>query len=400
MESNSMILSEKIRSSMRNTLIVGGAGSGKTNSVIIPNLLQMMGSYVVHDVCGIMYQELTPVFLENGYEVHALNLHDTEKSDGYNPIEYVRNMEDALMIADYLVTKNKDTDVFFQEAEKRFIAVCILYAAYQESWNNHFSYIVKMLQNGMDRKDASLSESLIRAFAKVSDVSIAGELCTIIKQFSEKILAILVPFVCCKLEEIAGFFQTDAIKLQSLANGKNVIFLITGPKESPCDFLAPLLIEQSFKILVQHAGDTALSHPVRYMLDEFAQFEKIRYLECMTAVGGKYNIFFLVSVMTLEQIKILYPDCCRLLVDSFQNFVYMGSYDRETVEYVKQLLRPLGALDKLFIKETGKEKPKTKKEKQMFEYLAEKSLYGFKEDAIVVIERKIFAKDKKYKVTW
>ena len=303
MESNGMILSNKIRSSVKNTLTVGGAGSGKTNSVVIPNLLQMMGSYVVHDVCGIMYQELAPVFLENGYEVHALNLHDTEKSDGYNPIEYVRNMEDALMIADYLVTQNVDTDVFFQETEKRFIAVCILWAACQESGNNHFSYIVRMLQSGMDRKEDSLSESLIRAFAKVSDVSIAGELCTITKQFSEKVLAILVPFVRCKLEEIAGLFQTDAIKLQSL-------------------------------------------------------------------------------------------------VDSFQNFVYMGSYDRETVEYMKQLLQPLGAFDELFVKETGKEKPKTKKEKQMFEYLVEKSLYGFKEDAIVITERKTFANDKKYKVKW
>ena len=56
-----------------------------------------------NDVYGLMYQKLTPAFKENGYQVRALNLQDIQKSDGYNPIVYVRTMKEAFMVADYML---------------------------------------------------------------------------------------------------------------------------------------------------------------------------------------------------------------------------------------------------------------------------------------------------------
>lgn len=381
-----------------NILAIGGPGSGKTSSVVIPNLLQMAGSYVVHDVNGMLHQELAPVFLKKGYQVRILNLYDTEKSDGYNPITYVRKMDDALMVAGYMMGEEEDTDIFFQEAEKRFLAACILCAAYQEDGNRSLSYVLKMLQGGIGRKDTSLSDCLVHAFAKTLDVSIAGELCTVAKQFSEKMLEVMIPFVCSKFAEIADFMQIDTMKLQSLANGKTIIFLLTAPKENPYNFLGPLFIEQSFKELVRRAGDTALKNQVCYVLDEFAQFGKIYHLECMAAVGRKYNISFLVSITTMKQIEMLYPDEGRMIVDLFQNLVYMGSYDRTTVEYMKKLLNSLGTFNEVFLKKTGKERPKTIKDYNLFERIAEKELCSMTENAIIVVGRKYVFRQKIHKI--
>ena len=57
---NSMILAEDIYYDMdcyktkrnNNVLVVGAAGSGKTRSIVIPNILQATGSYVICDPKG------------------------------------------------------------------------------------------------------------------------------------------------------------------------------------------------------------------------------------------------------------------------------------------------------------------------------------------------------------
>ena len=76
----SMILSKSLERPMyakhvgnENVLVIGGAGSGKTKSVIIPNLLQMTGSYVVHDPGGELYYQVGDVLREYGYDVKVFD---------------------------------------------------------------------------------------------------------------------------------------------------------------------------------------------------------------------------------------------------------------------------------------------------------------------------------------
>lgn len=154
-----------------------------------------------NDVYGLMYQKLTPAFKENGYQVRALNLQDIQKSDGYNPIVYVRTMKEALMVADYMLGESKDIDVFFNEAEKQLLAACILYAAYQKPEYKNFFFVSKILLKGLSKEETSIFEFLIDTFSKVSDISIAEELSMTLKHFSERMLKILVPILCHKIME-------------------------------------------------------------------------------------------------------------------------------------------------------------------------------------------------------
>lgn len=340
-----------------------------------------------NDVYGLMYQKLTPAFKENGYQVRALNLQDIQKSDGYNPIVYVRTMKEALMVADYMLGESKDIDVFFNEAEKQLLAACILYAAYQKPEYKNFFFVSKILLKGLSKEETSIFEFLIDTFSKVSDISIAEELSMTLKHFSERMLKILVPILCHKIMEIAEFVKTDDMDLERFADEKTIIFLITGPKESTYDFLVPLFIEQSFKEFVKQDNSATLKNHIYYVLDEFAQVRNIHNLEHMIATGKDYNISFLVSVMTIEQMEMLYPDYWLKIVNCFPNFVYMGSYDTMTIEYMKKLLEPTGIFDEVFLKETGKDNPKTRKEKMLYEHLAEKELYGTMDSTIIVTNR-------------
>lgn len=68
----------------KNTLVVGGSGSGKTRFFIKPNLLQMHSSYVLTDPKGTVLPEVGNALLKNGYRIKIFNTINFKKSMHYN----------------------------------------------------------------------------------------------------------------------------------------------------------------------------------------------------------------------------------------------------------------------------------------------------------------------------
>ena len=81
----------------------GGSGSGKSASYVIPNALQLLGSYVFTDPKGELYDKTAGFFNSQGYEVKVLNLVSPEHSDGYNPLHHITSDVDVDVIANTIV---------------------------------------------------------------------------------------------------------------------------------------------------------------------------------------------------------------------------------------------------------------------------------------------------------
>ena len=72
---NDLILAENHYYSMdcyetqlnNNVLVVGTSGSGKTRSIVSPNILQATGSYIISDPKGNLYQKYRRYLEEKGY---------------------------------------------------------------------------------------------------------------------------------------------------------------------------------------------------------------------------------------------------------------------------------------------------------------------------------------------
>ena len=56
-----------------NVLAVGAPGSGKTTSIVVPNLLQANDSYIVSDPKGRLYRQYARYFKSKGYNVKLLD---------------------------------------------------------------------------------------------------------------------------------------------------------------------------------------------------------------------------------------------------------------------------------------------------------------------------------------
>ena len=67
-----------------NVLVVGASGAGKTRSIVIPNLLQATGSYIVSDPKGNLCQKCRRQLEAMGYTVRVLDFENPACSEKYN----------------------------------------------------------------------------------------------------------------------------------------------------------------------------------------------------------------------------------------------------------------------------------------------------------------------------
>ena len=98
MEKNTLILGQNQYYSLdcyktklnNNVLVVGTSGAGKTRSIVIPNLLQESGSYVVSDPKGNLYKQYRSYLEKQGYIVKKLDFTEPENSAHYNFFSYIK----------------------------------------------------------------------------------------------------------------------------------------------------------------------------------------------------------------------------------------------------------------------------------------------------------------------
>ena len=72
-----------------NVMIMGGSGTGKSFSMIKPNILQFHSSYIVTDPSAELLRSTAKALLNKGYNVKIFSTSDMKHSNSYNPLDYI-----------------------------------------------------------------------------------------------------------------------------------------------------------------------------------------------------------------------------------------------------------------------------------------------------------------------
>lgn len=359
-----------------NTLVIGGSGSGKTRSYVMPNLLQAHSSFIVTDPKGEILAKAGH-FLQDvkGYNIRVLNLDEKSLCDGYNPFVYVHPERDGyeervLSLIETIIInteggeKKNSSDPFWPMAERLFLQSIFFFTAdgfIPEDRNmNTVLKLIQMLQieEENDNKDSDL-DIYVDIFADNFGEDHIG-----VQQFREfrskasgktaksiviSAVARLAPF---KTSSVRRIFSYDNMCLDRVGEEKTAIFVVVPPTDSTFNFIAGMLFTQLFQELQycatqvhKHEGQR-LPVPCRFILDEFATTCTIPNFVKILAYARSLGIGITPIIQSLEQLKNMYKDEWGVIIDNCNTMLFLGSVTHmDTLEYISKLVGK-GTFDK------------------------------------------------------
>lgn len=108
----------------KNTLVIGGPGSGKSRTYVKSNVMQLNSDYFITEPKGTLPGEIGHLFSDNGYRIKMFNTVDFSQSLKYNPLKYVKTDADILSFVNCLIKNTTPEDShssaepFWENAEK------------------------------------------------------------------------------------------------------------------------------------------------------------------------------------------------------------------------------------------------------------------------------------------
>lgn len=377
----------------RNVLVVGGSGSGKTRSVLEPNIMQMNADFLVTDPKGETLPRVGQMLEDHGYDVRSFNTVDFSKSLHYNPIAYVRDEADILEFVSCLIENTTGDeghagDPFWEKAERLLYVALVGYLVTHcpaedrslsglvtllalakakeddEDYLSPLDLLFYEIESGMSYVDAGTADdgadilargakgapSRFRWVETGEPVRVEDDFCLLhYKMFKDAagktMKSILVscntrmePFA---IPQVRRLVADDEMGLDQLgeAGGKRAVFAIMSDTSPLYSFLFAIMMWQTVNILcrkalVEHGG--ALPRPVSMLLDEFANIGKVPDIEKSIAVVRSRNISIALFLQSLSQLKAPYKDNAATIVDCCDTLLFLGGKSSETTRQVSE----------------------------------------------------------------
>ena len=369
-----IILPEDKRGNV-NTLIVGGSGAGKSSAYVIPNVLKMLGSYIIVDPLGEIYDKTHKYLKDNGYKIKVLNYKNrtlkksTDKEDEYqyNPIKHIKSDSDIENLANIIV--GDDGDEFWNDASKSLIKAIIYYVIENESKKDLLTCF-KLL--GLPR------ENLFANFDIFEENTKAYKYYTILKTFPEKTYQSTVSTAILKLSFVINGIEedendSDELDFEKLREEKIAIFLMMNENHNEDIKFNNIFISQ---FLATYSGENIGEEHIYMILDEFGRIGKIYGFIRDLELARSRKMSISLTTNNIENIKEIYGIGFYNLMNSIDTQLLLGTSIKSDIMYFSELL----GIDTEFIKDDLKNDELLIYEKGLRPILAEKDYFFTNED--------------------
>lgn len=331
----------------KNILVVGGSGAGKSACFIKPNILQMLGSYVITDPKGELYRETSGYLKANGYEVKAFNLVNPNYSDRYNPLAHIIDHQSVDIIAHTIVMGAKkeggsSNDPFWDETAKMLLKACIYYviSALPEEEQNISSCLNIIRQGGSD--DKVFKQIFLNELKKdhpgrkeYENFSTAAD-----KTMQSIIISTISKITAFDTPAMQRITTSNNIDFDQLGKKKMALFVITSASDSTYDFISTMFFSQMLQKLYLQADNNGgtLKNQVYFLLDEFSNIGQIPDFNKKLSTTRSLGISISIVVQSLDQLESLYKDTYENIIGNCDTQLFLGSQSIKTCEYFSKSL--------------------------------------------------------------
>ncbi len=335
----------------KNVLIIGGAGSRKSRGYIMPNMMQMLGSYVVTDPKGENFDTAAGFLQENGYEVRCINLVNPECSDSYNPLWHIGGTLDVDIISDALIkgTSKGSTneDPFWPQAERALLNSCIYYLLSEcPKEEQSFASCLAMVRAG-ENFDWMDDVFMRLPFEHMARKSYETFRLAVDKTRAGVLVGLATRLNVFDTPEISSITGTSSIDIDAMGSKKMATFVITPDSHSAFNFISTIFFGQVLQRLYYKAdensairpdGKCTLDIPVFFLMDEFANVGQIPDFNQKLSTSRSRNINISIVLQSIDQLKDLYKDIYENIMANCDTHLFLGSQATATCEYISKTL--------------------------------------------------------------
>lgn len=323
-------------------LVVASTGSGKSASILIPQLQALNGniSAVVTDPKAELFKKTRRMLEAKGFSVKLLKLDKPEVSLKYNLLSNCRNVDDVRKLAESILG-NDEWGMLSQPLLSAFLfrqyflggtlsdVVKDLAESSQDIYELELEYFHK------DEVD-KYSRMAFEQFKKVSSAGNA---------VGSIFLTIQGKMRVFEFDNIQAISAGNDFKINSLRYTKTVLFISYPEEESRTyePFLASFYF-QLFNILkgdesvAEGSDDNVEGLPVYFLLDEFANVGRIPAMDNLISTIRSKKMSVEIFLQNIEQLKINYgDDIAKTIISNCKTRMTMAGSSEESAEFFSKI---------------------------------------------------------------
>lgn len=346
------------------TILIGATGSKKSRLVVIPTVRTMAASgedMVICDPKGEIYKRTAHYLEEKGYCIHAINLREPQKGDGWNllqiPYEHFLNNEidkACELINDATVSlmpiSAKDPYWDYSARDMLFGLVLLLFHLAKEQQLPkdcvNMRSVLKLreeLFSSSETRDVMCSvlwkyaerHELIRM--RLNGVVICPErtMSCIISAFDQHMS-------CFSLQpQVISMLSRSTFNLGQMGTSKMAVFLIMPDEKTTYHKIITIFLKQMYEFLIDGAFKLTKNNrfPVRinFILDEFSSLPAIGDFPQMISASRSRNIRFVLVVQSKHQLRQRYADETDTIMSNCINWMFLTSRETELLREISEL---------------------------------------------------------------
>lgn len=349
-----------------NVLIFGTSGSGKTRSAVIPNICTMLDSYIISDPKGNLFRNYAPMLRQHNYKIVHLDFIHPERSQKYNPLEYLYSSDDVMKLARMIVysqSNGRESDPFWNQANVMLMSALITYLLeiQQLKTKYHAPEVAQYNCSLMELPDLlacinpdEISKGKICEMDRYFHVlqrlwkyytGKESSACRQWKKFNqnpEKTLATVIMTMNAVLAEmdtdgIRKMTVEDEVHIEQIGLQKTAVFVEISDTDRSKDLFANIFYSQAMNVLCNLADmqpSSSLPIPVRFLLDDFGTNCRIEGFENMIANIRSRGISAMLMLQSKAQLEASYDVSAHTIMENCDTTVYMGGNDHATAEVI------------------------------------------------------------------
>lgn len=345
-----------------NIMVVGGSGSGKTRSVMVPTLLHLEHSNAV----GIftkwgMLTFIRQVLEKRGYKVHVLNLSEPDQSEySFDPLVYCKTDADIRDLAQAIIFSAPQggcsKDPYWDTSAANLLeivlwtvkhyampgkdtmatALCLLERLI---WNDDRLEWKEMDEEEMGKYpthyilDKLCADDPVKQAVWRNYVMLADQTGACVTSSMQTPLNAVFPAAVRSC--ISGAEQFEFSKL---TDEKNVLFVYVSPVNVANHRYAALFYHQVFKSLFEIAEarqGRVLPYPVHVLCDDFATGGAIPDFEKHISIFREKEIAVTMLLQSETQLASIYGKMkAKTIINNCDTYVFLGGMDDETCDSI------------------------------------------------------------------